>query len=74
RPSRLGDRLAFELVVERMGEGSFTLKVAAHDRNGERRVKARLVLVCIDLETGRARPIPEEVRCRMAEFEPRRAG
>ncbi len=55
RPSRLGDRLGFELVVERMGEGSFTLKIVANDRNGEQRMKARLVLACIDLETGRAR-------------------
>ena len=69
RPSRLGDRLVFEPVVERMGEGSFTLKIAANDRNGGRRIKARLVLARIYLETGRARPIPEEIRSRMVEFE-----
>ena len=74
RPSRLGDRLVFELGVERMGEGSFTLEVAANDPAGEQRMKARLVLACIDLETGRARPIPEQIRSRMVEFELRRAG
>lgn len=74
RPSRLGDRLVFELVVERIGEGSFTLKIVANDRNGEQRMKARLVLACIDLETGRARPIPEQIRSRMLDFELRRAG
>jgi 4-hydroxybenzoyl-CoA thioesterase len=74
RPSRLGDRLVFELVVERIGEGSFTLKIVANDRNGEQLMKARLVLACIDLETGRARPIPEQIRSRMLDFELRRAG
>jgi len=74
RPSRLGDSLVFGLVVERIGKGSFTLRIAANDRNGEQRMKARLVLACIDLETGRARPIPEEIRSRMVEFELRRAG
>ena len=69
RPSRLGDRLAFELGVERIGKGSFTLKIVANDRNGEQRMKARLVLACIDLETGRARPIPEQIRSRMVDFE-----
>lgn len=74
RPSRLGDRLVFELAVERIGKGSFTLKTSANDRNGEQRMKARLVLASIDLETGRARPIPEQIRSRMVEFELRRAG
>ncbi len=74
RPSRLGDRLVFELGVERMGEGSFTLEVVANDRVGEQRMKARLVLACIDLETGRVRPIPEQIRSRMVGFELRRAG
>ena len=74
RPSRLGDLLVFKLGVERMGESSFTLDVVATDRDGEQRVKARLILACIDLETGRARTIPEEIRSRMVEFELRRAG
>jgi 4-hydroxybenzoyl-CoA thioesterase len=74
RPSRLGDRLVFELGVDRMGEGSFTLDVVVTGRDGEQRMKARLVLACIDLETGRARPIPERVRSRMVEFELRGVG
>jgi 4-hydroxybenzoyl-CoA thioesterase len=74
RPSRLGDRLVFELGIERMGKSSFTLDVVAADRDGEQRVKAKLTLACIDLETGRTRPIPEEIRSRMVEFELRRAG
>jgi 4-hydroxybenzoyl-CoA thioesterase len=69
RPSRLGDRLVFELVVERIGEGSFTLKIVANDRNGEQRMKARLVAACLDLETGRARPILEQIRSWMIDFE-----
>jgi 4-hydroxybenzoyl-CoA thioesterase len=74
RPSRLGDRLVFELGVERMGKSNFTLDVVATGHDGERRVKAQLTLACIDLETDRARPIPEEIRYRMVEFELRRAG
>ncbi len=68
RPSRLGDRLIFKLRVERLGRSSFALDVVA-DHGGERRVKARLVLVCVDLETVRVRPIPDRIRARMAAFE-----
>ncbi len=39
------------------------------DYEGERRVKARLVLVCVDLETIRIRPIPDRIRARMRAFE-----
>lgn len=68
RPSRLGDRLTFRLGVERLGGSSFTLDIVA-DHDGEQRVKARLVLVCVDLETIRVRPIPDQIRARMSAFE-----
>jgi 4-hydroxybenzoyl-CoA thioesterase len=68
RPSRLGDRLTFRLGVERLGGSSFTLDIVA-DHDGEQRVKARLVLVCVDLETIGVRPIPDRIRARMSAFE-----
>lgn len=73
RPSRLGDDLAFRLGVLQRSRSSFTLGVIAEHR-GEQRMKSRLVLVCADLETMRARPIPEQIRSRMDEFEVRLAG
>jgi len=40
--------LIFELMVERLGESSFTLDIVATGREGEQRMKAKLVLTCID--------------------------
>jgi 4-hydroxybenzoyl-CoA thioesterase len=64
-PSRIGDRLAFELVVERLGDASFRLDVAARS-GGEVRLRAKLTLVLASLDTRRAVPIPAELRERMA--------
>ena len=58
-PSRLGDRLAFCLTVERIGRASLALRVDARDGD-QRRLDARLVLACVDQASGRAQAwIPE---------------
>lgn len=67
RPSRLGDELTFGLRVEQLGRTSVTLAVTAECAD-ERRLRARLVLVGVDLDTARATPLPGHVRSRMAEF------
>ena len=60
-PSRLGDDLDFELDVAAVGRSSLDLAVTVNcDR--ETRFKARAVLVCIDLGSGRATPWPADIR------------
>lgn len=61
RPSRLGDRLRFRLRPSRVGRSSAEIEVRV-DCAGEQRFAATIVLVCIDLETGRPIPWPEDMR------------
>lgn len=64
-PSRIGDRLAFGLVVERLGGASIRLDVTARS-GGEVRLRAKLTLVLASLDTRRAVPIPAALREKMA--------
>jgi 4-hydroxybenzoyl-CoA thioesterase len=60
-PSRLGDDLDFELNATAVGRSSLDLAVTV--RCGEEiRFKARAVLVCIDLCSGRATPWPADLK------------
>lgn len=61
RPSRLGDRLRFTLRPIRVGRSSAEIEVGV-DCAGEQRFAATIVLVCIDLETGRSIPWPDDMR------------
>lgn len=60
-PSRLGDLLDFRLAVTRVGRSSADLSIDV-DRGGEARLSARLVIVCIRLDTGLAIAWPEDMR------------
>lgn len=63
-PSRLGDELAAVLWIE--GVGRTSLKVAVELRGGDAaaqaRVRARLVLVFVDMQTMRPIEVPADVR------------
>ena len=60
-PSRLGDDLDFELKAVAVGRSSldFAVKVKCGE---EMRFKARAVLVCIDLDSGRSMAWPADIR------------
>jgi 4-hydroxybenzoyl-CoA thioesterase len=60
-PSRLGDLLDITVVVEKVGTSSATL-VVEFACAGELRLRSSIVLVCIDLDTGRPRPWPDDMR------------
>lgn len=64
--SRLGERLDFSLVVERVGRASLDLAVEAHC-GGERRLSARLVQVLVRLATSRAVAWPAPWRALLEE-------
>ena len=65
-PSELGDRLTIAISPREVGRSSCHLEVVftGVDRD---RLRARVVLVCMDLETRRATPWPDDMRARMTE-------
>lgn len=66
-PSRLGDELAAVLRLEGIGRTSLkiAIELRGRDPEGPVRVRARLVLVFIDMRTMRPIAIPAEVRAAM---------
>jgi 4-hydroxybenzoyl-CoA thioesterase len=59
--SRLGDLLDFALDVERVGKSSANIELRVSCA-GELRFQAKVVLVCMDLCTGRSTPWPSDMR------------
>jgi 4-hydroxybenzoyl-CoA thioesterase len=66
KPSRHGEVLRFKLWISKLGRSSIDVSVAA-DYGDQPRLKARLVLVLLDLDTYRPVPLDEAWRRR---FEP----
>jgi len=64
-PSKIGDVVAFELTVERLGNASIRVSVAGRCGD-EVRLRATLTLVLASLDTWRAVALPPALRERMA--------
>lgn len=60
-PGRLGELLEIELTLERLGASSLTM-AARFTVGGAPRLRARLTSVCMNLDTARAMPWPEDLR------------
>lgn len=60
-PSRLGDQLDFAITVARVGNSSLEIMVDVRCDDAPR-FKARVVLVCIDLASGRSVAWPADMR------------
>ncbi len=60
--SRLGDRVALSLEVERLGTRSLTLALRCEGVDGEPRMAMRQVLVATSLDTHRAIALPADLR------------
>jgi len=69
--SRMGERVIFELAVERVGNSSLALALDAR-LGDELRVRSRQVLVTTSLDTHRAIPIPDDMRAALAPYHPNR--
>jgi 4-hydroxybenzoyl-CoA thioesterase len=67
-PSRMGDKLTFTLLVRAIGRSSLRLEIVGHVGTQER-LRARLVLVVISLDTNRSIAIPEDLRTRFAAYQ-----
>ncbi len=63
-PSRLGDRLTIAITPRAVGRSSCTIDVA-FSCDGSERLRATVVLVCMDLDTHRAAPWPDAIRAAM---------
>lgn len=60
-PSRLGEILTFELVVQAIGRSSLTLQISANCAE-QKRLTSRLTLVFIDLTSGQSMPWTDAIR------------
>ncbi|MCW7537761.1 acyl-CoA thioesterase [Aquabacterium sp. A7-Y] len=66
-PSRMGERVALGLTLERLGAGSITLELGCRCGD-EPRMRARQVLVCTSLDSMKAVAIPEDVHLALAAY------
>jgi 4-hydroxybenzoyl-CoA thioesterase len=66
-PSRMGERLTYTLLVRDIGRSSLKLEIVGHVGPQER-LRARLVLVVISLDSHRSIPIPPLLRERLAAY------
>ncbi|HUY02433.1 1,4-dihydroxy-2-naphthoyl-CoA hydrolase [mine drainage metagenome] len=67
-PSKIGEVITLTLQVERIGNSSLKLKVHALYES-QIRIKAQLTVCVSSFETGRAVPIPDDLRARFIDFQ-----
>lgn len=60
-PSRLGEVLAFELVIQAVGHSSLTIQIIA-SCGEQQRLKSCLTLVFMDLSSGQSMPWTDAIR------------
>ncbi|HUL67991.1 MAG TPA: thioesterase family protein [Burkholderiaceae bacterium] len=67
KPTRMGETVDFWLTVSHLGRSSirFTMGV---DKEGEQRVRMNRVIVCVDQRSGKAVPLPEDMREKIQAF------
>ncbi len=65
-PSELGDELTIRITPQKLGTSSCAIDVV-FTGDGRDRLRAAIILVCMDLDTQRATPWPEAIRARMAQ-------
>jgi 4-hydroxybenzoyl-CoA thioesterase len=67
-PSKIGEIITLGLKLERLGKSSMEIAVAC--RHGqEDRLRAKFVLVAMNLDRQRAQPLPEDLRGLMLAFQ-----
>jgi 4-hydroxybenzoyl-CoA thioesterase len=66
--STLGDILTAQLSVTKVGNSSLTLAIRLLGAGGDERVRARLVVVVMDMAKACAMRIPDTMRERIAQF------
>ncbi len=67
-PSKIGEIITLTLKLERLGNSSMEIGVVCSYRQ-EERLRARFVLVAMDLDRQRAQPMPADLRALMQAFQ-----
>lgn len=67
-PSRWNDTLHQSLAIERLGGASASVSIEFRDDAGALRLNATMTLVTVDLQTLKARQIPDDLRLQMQRF------
>lgn len=68
-PLRYGDALDIELTVPRVGDKSATFRyVGFRHRDGQRACQADITCACVEMQSFRATPIPDDLRALFARF------
>lgn len=67
KPTRMGETVDFWLTVTHLGRSSirFTMGV---DKDGDSRVRMHRVVVCVDQRSGKAVPVPNDLREKIQAF------
>ena len=60
-PSRMGERLTYTLLIREIGRSSLKLTIHGHV-GGQERLRGKLVLVVISLDSGKSMAIPDDLR------------
>lgn len=69
KPLRIGDTLRFELRVVKLGNASVELAYSGKkEKGGDEHLTIRQTIVFMDLDAGRAMPIPEDLRPKIEQF------
>jgi 4-hydroxybenzoyl-CoA thioesterase len=68
RPSVLGEELGLALTLEKIGRTSMTVRFDGY-MEGEHRLRARSVLVVIEMVNGRPVPIADDLRRRLVAYQ-----
>ncbi|MFZ6680750.1 acyl-CoA thioesterase [Undibacterium sp. Tian12W] len=68
KPAELGESLLAELIVTKLGKSSVELEICFSGPQQDVRLKARLVLVMMDLKLRKALAIPDELRIAMLKY------
>lgn len=68
KPLRAGDPFDVRIVLDKIGESSLKWRGDAVRPDGESLFRLNLVSVMIDLKSGKAQPIPAEMRVALAEY------
>ena len=66
KPTRFGELLTVRVAVEKIGKSSSTFRYDVLGPAGETRVRARVIVVCVALDTLKPVALPEKYRARFA--------
>lgn len=70
KPARLDNKINIFCRAERLGKSSMTFDFAlVRESDGELLAKSKNIYVSVDLDVGKSRPIPSEIRQRIVEYE-----